>query len=342
MSQTERNDFRRNAILIGDARLRLVEVPRESVDCVVTSPPYFNLRDYGTPGQIGLESNVNEWVDELRMVMRGVAQALKPSGSVWLNLGDTYSRNDRHGAPPKSLVLGPERLALALIEDGWIVRNKVIWAKSNYMPTPVGDRLACGWEVVYFLVRSRHYFFDLDAIRIPHRSAGSKPKVAAPSPEPTPPGRPDWSGPLAGNNAGLARLKAQGLVGHPRGKNPGDVWRMGTSTFHGSHHSTFPPALLERPLKATCPERTCSACGKPWRRQPANTGRRGELRPDCSGHKGSQPGLVLDPFIGVGSVAVAAEQLGRNWIGIELNPLFAQMAVERVSAARSDSDRSAA
>ena len=107
---------------------------------------------------------------ELREVMRELARVLKPSGSVWLNVGDSYSRHLRYGAPPKSLLLGPERLALELLKDGWTIRNKVIWAKSQSMPCSVRDRLACTWEVVYFLTRSRQYYFDLDSIRVPHRS----------------------------------------------------------------------------------------------------------------------------------------------------------------------------
>ena len=153
-----------NTVVIGDVRKRLAEVPEASVDSVVTSPPYFQLRDYGTEHQIGLEPDVSAWVSELRLVMGGLATVLKPTGSVWLNLGDSFSRHAHFGAPPKSLLLGPERLALALIEDGWTIRNKVIWAKTRSMPSSVRDRLSCTWEVVYFLTRSRHYYFDLDAI----------------------------------------------------------------------------------------------------------------------------------------------------------------------------------
>jgi len=341
MSRSAWDEIQRNVVLVGDARERLAELPDRSVDCVVTSPPYFNLRDYGTPGQIGLEANVDEWVDELRLVMRGIARVLKPSGSVWLNLGDTYSRHDRHGAPPKSLVLGPERLALHLIADGWTIRNKTVWAKTNSMPSPVKDRLACGWEVVYLLVRSRRYFFDLDAIRASHRSRGQARRPAKATQRP--PNRPAWAGPLAGNNSGLARMKARGLVGHPLGKNPGDVWSVAPSNFRGSHHATFPPDLVELPLLSTCPERLCAECGVPWWRRVAATGggSRGELRPSCGCDAGSRPGLVLDPFFGAGTVGLVAERLERDWIGIELNPDFAAVAEERISAARTTETKAA-
>ncbi len=233
----------RNVVLVGDARKRLADLPDASVDCVITSPPYFQLRDYGVSGQMGLEPNVDTWVDELRLVMRGVARVLRPTGSLWLNLGDSYSRHVRFGAPPKSLLLGPERLSLALIEDGWVLRNKVVWSKTNTMPNPVRDRFTCRWEVVLFLTRQRDYFYDLDAIREPHRSAASRkpdPSPGADLRRPTTAPPPKWAGPLAGNNAGLARLKARGLVGHPLGKNPGDVWSLAASKFQGTAFRHLP------------------------------------------------------------------------------------------------------
>jgi site-specific DNA-methyltransferase (adenine-specific) len=326
----------RNVVLVGDVRKELERLPDDSIDCVVTSPPYFQLRDYGMSNQMGLESSVDQWVDELRVVMGGIARVLKPSGSVWLNLSDSFSRHERYGAPPKSLLLGPEQVALALVRDGWTVRNKVIWAKTNTMPTSVRDRLSCTWEVVYFLTRTRHYYFDLDAIRIPHRSARQRPKGAAAPAEVAP--RPEWAGPLAGNNSGLARLKAQGLVGHPLGKNPGDVWQMSASNFRGQHFATFPAGLVERPLLATCPERTCTSCGRPWQREPSL--RKGQLllrrnlRPTCDCGSSWQPGLVLDPFFGSGTTGLVAEKHRRDWLGIELNPAFARLASERIGGAR--------
>jgi hypothetical protein len=239
------------------------------------------------------------------------------------------------------LLLGPERIALGLIEDGWTIRNKIVWAKTNTMPNPVRDRLSCSWEIIYFLTRSSRYHFDLDAIRVPHtsRQAGYRPET----PVPVRPGRrPTWAGPLAGNNAGLARLKAKGLVGHPLGKNPADVWHLPASNFRGHHFATFPAGLVQRPLLATCPERVCRACNRPWQRDPARRiselAVRGELRPDCQCRKGWQPGVVLDPFFGAGTVGLVAEQLRRDWLGIELNPAFAKLAQKRVKAARISAD----
>jgi DNA modification methylase len=327
----------RNEILVGDARTVLPTLPAGSVDTVITSPPYYALRDYHDDRQIGLEDSVDGWGEELRLVLRALARVLKPTGSLWLNLGDSYSRHPHHGALPKSLLLGPERLALAMTHDGWIIRNKVVWAKTNPMPTSVRDRLACSHELFYFATRTPKYFFDLDTIRIPHRSSLAKPSLAA-ARRATDAVRPEWAGPLAGSNVGLDRTKASGRVGHPLGKNPGDVWHYATSTWRGPHHAVYPETLLTRPLLSSCPPRVCITCGVPWARAPARSHHQlsviGELQPVCACRTGYRPGLVLDPFLGSGTTALAAEHTRRDWLGIELNPSFAAAATERIEAAR--------
>jgi site-specific DNA-methyltransferase (adenine-specific) len=304
----------RNTILIGDASTRLKDLPSASVDCVITSPPYYQLRNYQATGQIGLEPSVDGWVRALVPVFTEAARVLKPTGVLWLNLGDSFSRHHRYGAAPKSLLLAPERLLLALAADGWIVRNKVIWSKTNPLPSSVNDRLSLTYEVVYFLVRSSRYFFDLDAIREPHRSSAAK--RARPPLNITP----DWAGPLATTLGGLRRARAAGTPGHPLGKNPGDVWQIATRGYKGAHFATFPEALVRRPLLATCPATICTACGQPWMHQAR-----------C--HCGAQtlPGVVLDPFFGSGTVGVAAKKLGRDWIGVELNPAYVQLAEARLA-----------
>ena len=332
----------RNELLVGDARELLPTFAESSVDCVITSPPYFRLRNYDQPNQIGLEPNVDGWVDELRGVLKQVSRVLKPTGSMWLNLGDTYSHNERDGARPKSLLLGPERLALAMTEDGWVIRSKIIWAKTNPMPTSVRDRLSCTYEVLYLAVRSQHYYFDLDAIRAPHRSRLQGPSAAS-ARRAAEARRPQWSGPLAGSNGGLDALKARGLVGHPLGKNPGDVWTLPTSNDRGSHHAMFPLDLIRRPLLASCPEQVCATCGIPWERARARmVGQiavRGEVQARCSCGAATRPGLVLDPFMGAGTVAIAAEDNNRDWLGIELSPEFARLAQQRIERARDRRER---
>ena len=334
-------DLSRNRIIVGDARSATNDLPSDSIDCIVTSPPYFRLRNYQHGSQIGLEQNVDEWVDEMTTVLRGLKRVLKPSGSLWLNLGDTFSTHERQGARPKSLLLAPERLAMALTQDGWMLRNKVIWSKPNPMPTSVRDRLSCTWEIVYFFVRSNSYYFDLDAIRVPHRSRNTKthdPRTAWSVPN-------SWRGPSSGSNTGLDRLKALGLPGHPLGKNPGDVWTIPTAGYRGEHHAVFPARLARVPILATCPERVCFGCGVPWTRDRSrridvsarhrlNQGRQLQQRCPCNAQVGTTPGIVLDPFIGSGTTAIVAEALNRDWLGIELNPEFATLATDRITVAR--------
>ncbi len=347
----------RNRILVGDTRERLTAIPDDSIDCAITSPPYFQLRDYGIGGQIGLETTVDGWVSELRLALNGLARVLKPTGSLWLNLGDTYSRHAGFGAPRKSLFLAPERLLLALSDDGWLVRNKVIWAKTNPMPHSVADRLTGAYDVVYFLTRSPSYFFDLDAIRVPHRSWTNSRRAGVYPPD-------SASAPLwrqrGGGNRGLAAQRAPGQVGHELGKNPGDVWQLASASFHGAHFATFPPGLVERPLLATCPELICDRCGTPFRRltrvrreelgrpRPQRTEprvlryrrnyrvirERGPLLPGCTCGTSVRPGVVLDPFFGAGTVGLAAERHGRDWVGIELNPAYVKLAEQRLADAR--------
>lgn len=331
-----------NRVLVGDALAVLKTLPAGTADTVVTSPPYYAVRDYEVDGQLGLETNVQAWVDNLLAVADEVGRVLKPTGSMWLNVADSYSRGSRYGAAAKSLLLGPQRLVLALAERGWIVRNVVVWSKPDPMPSSVKDRLTCSYEVLFLLTRQASYFFDLDTIRVPHRTKQRPAK--------TPPAkrsRAAGAGPLAGDQSGLERLKASGLPGHPLGKSPGDHWHLPTSRFRGGHHATYPEALVERPVLAACPERVCTGCGQPWLRAPAvrQAGRLallGKLVPSCRCALGWQPGLVLDPFIGSGTTAVVAERLGRRWLGIELNPVFAMMAEQRVAAARQDQRQRAA
>lgn len=325
----------RGLVLTGDALARLRQLPDECFDSVVTSPPYFRLRDYQVSGQLGLEASIDQWVTNLRAVMHELRRVLTPTGTIWLNLGDSYSTHSREGAPRKSLLLGPERLALLLISDGWTVRNKIVWAKTNTRPSSVRDRLATKWEAVYLLAKQPVYFFDLDAIREQHTSTVKPQKQARPMLPET------WRGPHADTLSGLRQMKLTGTPGHPLGKNPGDVWRLATGSYRstsGEHHATFPLRLASRMIAAGTPEARCTACRAPWRRtltrHEDGTATRGPLEPVCSCDAPPEPGLVLDPFLGSGTTAVAAELLGRDWLGIELNPDFARLAERRVREAR--------
>lgn len=320
----------RNVILEGDALSVLRGLAASSVECVITSPPYFRARDYKVAGQLGQEADIEAWVAELRSVAREIARVLVPTGSLWLNLGDSYSNHARLGAPPKSLLLAPERLSQALVEDGWIVRNKVAWIKTNGLPSPVTDRLTNTWEPIFHLTRQASYFYDLDAIRVPLKSA-HRPGSTKATPVAV-------LGELAGTRIGLQRLAREGRKGHVLGKNPGDVWHLPTGRRRGTHFATFPDSLARRPILATAPRRVCVACGSPWRRS-----RRAvrflegapQARPfvPCGCDAPTRPGLVLDPFAGSGTTCKVAAELGRDWLGIELSAEFAELARQRISEA---------
>lgn len=322
----------RNRVLVGDALAHLRRLPTGSVDTVVTSPPYYRLRDYQVPGQIGLEPTVEGWVDRLHTIAREAYRVLVPTGTVWLVLGDSYATHPREGAPRKSLLLGPERLALRLVRDGWLLRNTIAWAKTNAMPSSVRDRLSASHELIYVLAKQPLYFFDLDAIRQPHLSTAPKHHRVRER------GREAWREPNGDDARGLDAIKAAGRIGHPLGKNPGDVWPLASSNYRGGHHATFPLTLAERMVRAGTPEARCVRCRLPWRRPVLRSlgglAIRGQLAPTCQCGSAREPGLVLDPFLGAGTTALAAEALGRNWLGIELNPSFAHLARDRIQRAR--------
>lgn len=315
-----------NIVLEGDALAVLRTLAAESVECVVTSPPYFRARIYGQHDQeLGAEGHVDEWVEGLRAVSSEIARVLVPWGSYWLNVGDLYSRKAALGAPPKSLLLGPERLVRGLLANGWIVRNRVAWIKNAPLPSPVADRLTNTWEPLYHLVRTRNYFYDLDAIREPLKTT-SRPRSVRPQDR--------GLGQLAAPRIGLARLAAEGRSGHPLGRNPGDSWVLPTGRSVGGHVATFPEALVCRPILATAPEHVCTACGRPWRRSTRRVQYlegRPMSRPlvPCPCDGPTRPGLVLDPFAGSGTTLKVARDLGRDALGIELYPSFADLARQR-------------
>lgn len=215
----------RGTILVGDALSRLQELEAGSIDCVITSPPYFRLRDYQHQGQLGLEDAVQDWVNNLLSVTDEMARVLVPTGTLWLNLGDSYSTHQREGAPRKSLLLGPERLALALIQRGWTLRNKIVWAKTNAIPSSVTDRLSCTHEVIYLLTRSSRYYFALNAIRQPpkdplhHTRRTPQPATTATPRPPTPPSPTQPSPPMKGSRT------MPGSLAWPSGAQ----WQLGVS-----------------------------------------------------------------------------------------------------------------
>ena len=220
----------------GGAADVLRTMPDQSVDCIVTSPPYFGLRDYGVEGQIGSESTPAEFVAALVAVFREARRVLADDGTLWLNLGDSYASSAKgSGGTGKNLLGIPWRVAFALQDDGWILRNDIIWHKPNAMPESVTDRLSNRHEHLFMLSKSPRYWFDLDSIREPHVSEPGREGVNA----------------LRGQGA-IRPLGPNSGAYSEGGRNPGDVWSIATQPFTGAHFATFPVALPERAIQAGC------------------------------------------------------------------------------------------
>lgn len=273
-------------LLLGDTIEQMRTLPDGSVDCVVTSPPYFGLRDYGNPGQYGLEETPAAYVETMRAVFAEVRRVLADDGALWLNLGDSYG-------PSKQLQGIPWRVAFALQDDGWILRNEIIWSKPNAMPESVRDRLGNRHEYLFLFAKKPRYWFDLDAIREPHTSERSRLKAGTSIGGQSRAGKATAIG--VGDRRGGAAHGDLSATSHPLGRNPGDVWTIPVGRYPEAHFATFPIELPTRCIKAGC---------KPG-------------------------GTVLDPFSGSGTTGAAARQLGRKYIGIDLSPAYHDLAKDR-------------
>ena len=353
-----------NSVLTGDVRERLGDLPDDSVHMVMTSPPYFGLRDYGHDDQIGLEDELDAYIEELVAVFREVRRVLRPDGSAWLNLGDSYSggRGNHMGNKKgkvyeddseayasvdntatfgrKNKMLVPHRVAIALQSDGWVVRNDVTWVKPNPMPSSVKDRLNTTTEQIFHLTPNPDYWYDLDAIREAHcekvredlEKASDEERDAAIGSKGSAPDRNDSEGSGFNNNASC----------DPAGKNPGDVFEVTTKPFPDAHFAVYPPELCDKPLKATCPPTVCVECGSPYER---NALPKPDETPDptipfkqtcdCD-TDATEPGIALDPFAGAGTTLLKAKELGRRFVGVELNAEYADMARARIGLTPND------
>ena len=313
-------------LYLGDCLEALRALPAESVNCCVTSPPYFGLRDYGTAGQIGLEASPAEYVERLREVFAEVRRVLATDGTLWVNLGDSYSSaggksgvgvNAQVGStlrrqesrtrptsdrPLKNLLGVPWRLALALQDDGWILRNDIIWSKPNGMPESVTDRLTNKHEHLFMFAKSPRYWFNLDPIREQPIYTSGHPALSfdRDTKEADVPGqsmRQHRAGkrPSApGRNPQALEFGGKHDSWHPSGKNPGDVWAIPTQPFPGAHFAVMPPALVERCVQAGC--------------KPAGT--------------------VLDPFSGSGTTGMVAARNGHPYVGIDNNADYLKLSLE--------------
>lgn len=306
-------------IINSDVMEGLRSLPDESVNCVVTSPPYWGLRDYGVDGQIGLEKTPQEFVARLVEVFREVRRVLRKDGTCFVNLGDSYAattkgssgKGDKQitnvgtlladrswsipaGLKPKDMIGIPWRVALALQDDGWWLRQDIIWHKPNPMPESVTDRCTKAHEYIFLMTKSERYAWNHEAIKensvdpigsaARYESAFGGAKARAPV-----------------ISAGIdTRTRPQGMRDFDGTRNKRSVWTIATAPFSEAHFATFPPELPEICIKAGCP-------------------------------KG---GTVLDPFGGAGTTGLVADRLQRNAILIELNPQYAAMARKRINGDR--------
>jgi len=284
----------------------LKSLPDEVVQTVITSPPYWGLRDYGTPGQLGLEPTPKEYLEKMVGIFREVRRVLRGDGTVWLNMGDCYASqgerkhggfDGRHysgldgarikdqaikgeslGAPmdlirgglkPKDLCGMPWRLALALQADGWWLRSDIIWAKPNPIPEPCTDRPTKAHEYLFLLTKSAKYFYDADAVKEPHTQAikdGVTP-VAEWRPQRESKGKVQQADKPFLNMRGGTVNRNPGYYGNPAGRNKRTVWTIATQPYPEAHFATFPEALIEPCILAGTSEKgCCPECGSPWER----------------------------------------------------------------------------
>lgn len=310
-----------NQIVCGDSFNVLREFSDKTVNMCVTSPPYFRMRDYKVEGQIGLEQTPDEYVLRLLDVFKEVKRVLKDDGTLWLNLGDSYGRfggdmftqlgGDRHAETfknlpskslnvttnfprPKNLLGIPWRVAFALQNDGWYLRQDIIWHKKNPMPEMVKDRCTRSHEYIFLMAKSKTYYFNADAIKEPILDATKKRYEYG------------WSGAFKGQFVGTpgetkfqnGKPIAAGEFCKSDMRNKRSVWTTSLKPFKEAHYATFPPDLIEPCVLAGCPE----------------------------------GGLVLDPFMGAGTTAIVALKNNRKYIGIDISQEYIEIANRRINS----------
>ena len=295
-----------NIIHIGDNLFHLTNIPDNSVDMCVTSPPYYNLRDYKNSGQIGAENTVKDFVENLCKVFDEIHRILKPTGSCWVNIGDTYDK--------KRLLQVPSRFEIAMCDRGWHLRNEIIWSKPNPQPISSKDRFWGNHEKFFWFVKDvKKYYFNRDAILVPQaeisiRRMFSKNNMSK---------RKDFNATskegfaISSNSQDKHYARMREEMGIDKefnyeeliksGKCPTrpefDTWNVPSVTYKGAHFAVYPPELIEKPILSCCPEQ----------------------------------GIVIDPFMGSGTTGEVAKLNNRRYIGLELNPEYAILANERIS-----------
>ena len=306
------NDIEKNTIINGNSLEVLKSLPDNSIDCCVTSPPYYALRDYGCDGQIGLEETPEKYIESLCDVFSEVRRVLTPEGTLWLNIGDSYNgnkvgntevvknkkvseSNDFHkklwgGAKPKDLIGIPWMLAFALRSQGWYLRQDIIWHKPNPMPESVTDRCTKSHEYIFLLSKSQKYYFDYESIMEPcadqernNFQSGSRANGI----------NKDRNDNDLGERSKTWKPKT---IDNQKVRNKRSVWEVNTKPCKEAHFATYPFELIKPCILAGCPEN----------------------------------GIVLDPFMGSGTTAIVARSLNRNYLGVELNPEYIKIAHKRL------------
>jgi len=286
-----------NKIYVGDSLELLKKLASNSVDCIVTSPPYYNVRDYGVEGQIGLENHPNNYVNKIVDIMKECKRVIKETGTIFLNLGDSFYGDEIKSKDlwltEKQKLLIHYRVAIKCQEElGLILRNDIHWIKQvvNYktkesygssVPCPVKDRFGLNSEVMFFFTKNKSYYFNLDSVRVPYKESTTKKSCFTRKYAPNSP-----------YNGQFLSMKI-----HPLGKNPGDCLIFPLERAREKHIAMFPSIIPE----------FCISCGCPVK------------------------GIVLDPFMGSGTTALVAKKMNRQFIGFELNPKYAQLANKRLS-----------
>ena len=276
----------------GDCLEFMRGLPEQSVNCCVTSPPYWGLRDYQAEGQLGLEATPEEYIERMVEAFRGVRRVLRDDGTCWLNIGDSYwggkgqssyafqerresetlagpqhiiagmgetrPQDGKHDTlKPKDLCMIPARLALALQADGWWIRSDIIWAKPNPMPESCTDRPTSSHEHVFLLTKAARYWYDADAVREEYRNTSWASDIRKA-------GGLEKQGPKSDVPGHSVR---HGGGQNPSGRNLRNVWTLATEPFPGAHFATYPTKLVAPCIKAGCPHKVCSECGSPWVRE---------------------------------------------------------------------------
>ena len=295
-----------NIIHVGDNIFHLTNIPDASVDMCVTSPPYYNLRDYKNSNQIGAENTVSDFVENLCKVFDEVKRILKPTGSCWVNIGDTYDK--------KRLLQVPSRFEIAMCDRGWHLRNEIIWSKPNPQPISSKDRFWGNHEKFFWFVKDvKKYYFNRDPILVPQAEISIRRMFSKNNMDK----RKDFN---ASSKEGFAISSSSQDKHYARmreemgidkefnyeeliksGKCPTrpefDTWDIPSVTYKGAHFAVYPPELIEKPILSCCPEQ----------------------------------GIVIDPFMGSGTTGEVAKLNNRRYIGLELNPEYAILANERIS-----------